>query len=178
MDWECVIYLPWPSRDTLDVVISGDCSSVMSNRYVSDHRLCDHLGRMSEDHYAVSFIATIAKPDPVQKKIYFWKLRTIDAEDFKHCITESPLQHPPGRTVNELVSVYNDILLSLVNMHAPLRPKTITFRPSYLWYTHEVHRAKHLRHKLEYKWHQTRLVNNFLLLTKNQQEWKALPQWS
>jgi len=44
---------------TLDVVISRDCNYVVSNVYVTDPGLCDHLGGMSKDHDADNYSAAI-----------------------------------------------------------------------------------------------------------------------
>ena len=45
-----------------------------------------------------------------------------------------------------------------IGKHAKLRTKTITLRPTYPWFTEELHAAKHTRRKLERKWRNSGLV--------------------
>jgi hypothetical protein len=75
---------------TLDVVITRDTSSIVSDVEVTDPGLCDHLGRMSRDHIAVTLAAVIIRPAPIHKTASFRKLRSIDADTF---ITDSTAMH-------------------------------------------------------------------------------------
>ena len=111
------------------------------------------MGRLTRDHYAVSFTANIAKPTPYRKTVSFRKLRSIDVE-----ISASTMLQQPGDSADVLVKAYNDGLKSLVSAHAPLRTKTIVQRPGCPWYTDDLHQAKHLRRKLERKWRKSRLT--------------------
>ena len=143
---------------TLDVVITRDTSNLVSDINVTDPGLCDHMGRLTRDHYAVSFTANIAKPAPCWKTVSFRKLRSIDVESFKRDIAASTMLQQPGDSADVLVKAYNDGLKSLVSAHAPLRTKTIVQRPGCPWYTDDLHQAKHLRRKLERKWRNSRLT--------------------
>lgn len=142
---------------TLDVVITRDTSNIISHTVVTDPGLCDHLGTLSKDHFAVSFTTTIAKPVPVQKAVTFRKLRAINVESFRQDIVSSTLLHTSDGSVDDLLYAYNEGLRSLVDVHAPLRTKTIRQRPDCPWYTEDLHAAKHLRRKLERKWRKTKL---------------------
>lgn len=44
---------------TLDVVISRHNSNILSDIDVTDPGLCDYLGNMKQDHFAVMFIANV-----------------------------------------------------------------------------------------------------------------------
>ena len=143
---------------TLDVIITGDTSSIVTGVEVTDPGLCDHLGKLSRDHFAVNFTTKFVKPSTTQKVVSFRKLRAMDVEQFKRdIITSSVLQNCNGN-LDELVSHYNDGLRSLIDKHAPLRSKTILLRPNSPWYTEDLHDAKHLRRKLERKWKRTKLT--------------------
>ena len=143
---------------TLDVVISRDGSNVVSGISVTDSGLCDHAGKLTKDHFAVSFKTTLAKPAPIWKEISFRKIRAIDIDSFKEDILASPQLCSTNGTVENLVTAYNVGLISLIDKHAPIRTKIIIQRPSNPWYNDELHEAKHLRRRLERKWKKSRLT--------------------
>lgn len=143
---------------TLDVVISRETSSIVSKVVVTDPGLCDHLGKLTRDHFAVGFTTTLTKPAPVQKTVSFRRLRAIDVEAFKQDIKSSYVLSPTEGTVDSLVDAYNEGLKVLIDKHAPARVKTIIQRPNCPWYTDELHEAKHTRRQLERKWQKSRLT--------------------
>ena len=55
-------------------------------------------------------------------------------------------------SLGELVYEYNTTLKSLLDSHAPLKTKTITLRPTALWYTEELRSEKKKRRALERRW--------------------------
>ena len=112
---------------------------------------------MSRDHLAVGFRACEAKPAPVRKTISFRKLRSIDINSFKQDIAKSDILHTSDTSVDRLVEAYSKGLCSLIDIHAPIKTKSIVIRPSCPWFTDELHDAKHLRRKHERKWRATKL---------------------
>ena len=142
---------------TLDVVIARDNSSIVSDVNVIDPGIGDSTGNVSRDHFAVIFRACAAKPPPVRKTVSFRKVRSIDANAFKHDIVTSDILHVSDVSVDKLAEAYSVGLRSLIDTHAPIKSKTIVMRPSCPWYTDELHEAKHLRRKLERKWRATKL---------------------
>ena len=140
---------------TLDVVITRDTDNTVSDIEVTDPGLSDNTGKASRDHFAVFFNTRAFKPAPVTKTVSFRKLHSIDVDAFKNDILTSDILKSSLQFTNteELVSVYNDELLSLINKHAPLllcssaplRTKAIVLRPSCPWYTGDLHVAKHMR---------------------------------
>lgn len=143
----------------LDVVITRDTGSTVSNIQVSDPGLSDNSGKVSRDHFAVTFNAVAAKPAPIRKTVSFRKLRSIDTDSFKRDIASLEIlgNKTQCNDIEELVSGYTNELSSLIDKHAPLRTKTITLRPTCPWYTEELHEAKHLKRKLERRWQNTKL---------------------
>lgn len=105
---------------TLDDVISRDNSSLVSEVVVTDPGLGDHQGRMTHDHFAVTFTTSMSKPSSVCKTISFRKFHTIDVDKFRQDIRESSLSTIQDRPVDELVQQYSDGLETLVDKHAPL----------------------------------------------------------
>ena len=143
---------------TLDVVITRDNSSIVSDINVVDPGICDSTGNVSRDHFAVIFKACAAKPAPVRKIVSFRKLRSIDAASFKQDIVKSDILHISDTSVDRLVDAYSKGLCLLIDSHAPVQTKTIVLRPDCPWFTDDLHDAKHLRRKLERKWRASKLT--------------------
>jgi len=61
-------------------------------------------------------------------------------------------QHPSTAAVAELVSTYNETLLSLIDIHAPLRRVRCSVRRSAAWYDGECRAAKRSTRLLERKY--------------------------
>ena len=141
---------------TLDVVITRDESSLVSQVTVTDPELCDNNGHSSTDHYAIHFQTMHAKPAAVQTTVSYRKLKAIDIDKFKRDITSQI--DITGDTMDALVQAYNTGLTKLVDLHAPLREKAITLRPHAPWYTDELRGAKRKRRQCERKWRATGLV--------------------
>ena len=120
-------HVPEPTHvlgHTLDVVIGRDTSHIVSDITVTDPGLCDHLGKLTRDHFAVGSTTTLAKPVPIQKTVSSRKLRAIDMEAFKQDIVVSSMLETTHGDVDGLVSVFNEGLTSLIDKHAPLRTET------------------------------------------------------
>ena len=60
----------------------------------------------------------------------------------------SLLLHPP-EDLHQLVSLYNSVLATILNKHAPVRRRVITIRPAAPWYTEEIKGEKRIRRRLE-----------------------------
>ena len=145
---------------TLDVIITRDTDNIVSNIEVIDPGLSDGTGKVSKDHFAVTFNTNVAKPAPIRKTVTFRKLRSIDVDTFNNELTESECLRSCGEISDpeELVGTYTNVLNEMIEKYAPLRTKTITLRPTCPWFTEELHAAKHTRRKLERKWRNSGLA--------------------
>lgn len=146
---------------TLDVVITRDTDTSVSNINVVDPGLSDNKsGKVTKDHYAVIFNTVAEKPPPIRKTVTYRKLNSIDIDSFKSDIESSEILRDNLESTDpeQLVGVYTNVLSTLLEKHAPLQTKTIVLRPSCAWYTQELHDAKHLRRKLERKWQSSKLT--------------------
>ena len=145
---------------TLDVVITRDTDNIVSDIQVTDPGLSDSTGKISRDHFSVTFKARASKPPPTRQTVTYRKLRAIDVDTFKNDILNSEVINKSIHLTNvdELVDAYTTGLTLLIDKHAPLRTRTIVLRPTCPWYTEELHEAKHLRRKLERKWQNSRLT--------------------
>ena len=85
------------------------------------------------DHFAVHCNLHFAKPPLERKEISFRKTRSIDFTRFREELASSSLFTDPSCELVELVEQYNNTLLTLLDNHAPLKTRTVTFRPHSPW---------------------------------------------
>ncbi|XP_052799130.1 uncharacterized protein LOC128230724 [Mya arenaria] len=144
---------------TLDVVITRDNNNVISNVEVIDPGLSDSNGRISRDHFAVTFHVEASKPPPIRKAVTYRKLRSIDINSFRDDIRKTDLFNARGisSNIDNFIEEYSNELTLILDKHAPLTTKTITLRPSCPWYSEQLHDAKHQKRKLERKWRESKL---------------------
>ena len=64
-------------------------------------------------------------------------------------------------SLGELVYEYNTTLKSLLDRHAPLKAKTITLRPTALWYTEELRSEKKNCRALERRWRSSKRESDY-----------------
>jgi len=129
---------------TLDVVISRDTNHIISDVTIIDPGLCDHLGKLTRDHFTVGFTTTLIKPAHMQNIVSYRKLRAIDVEAFKHDIVVSSMLQTTQGNVDGLVTAFTNGLTSLIDKHAPLHTRAIRTRYDCSWYTDKLHEAKYL----------------------------------
>ena len=60
--------------------------------------------------------------------------------------------------LDQLVSIYQNELLAVLNKHAPLKTRTLTIRPQAEWNTADIRKAKQLRRRAERLWRKTGLT--------------------
>ena len=146
---------------TLDVVITRENSSTVSNTTVTDPCLCDHAGNLSKDHFALAFNMALMKPSPVQRTVTYRKLKDIDADMFRQDIRASSALQSTEGTTDSLLDAFNSELQRLIDKHAPLQTRTLVLRPKYPWFTQDLHVAKHRKRNLERKWRRSKLTVHY-----------------
>ena len=116
--------------------------------------------KLISDHSAVLFDLQIKKPPLPTKEIAYRKIKSINIESFIQDIKNSQLNDclSSDKDVNELATMYNTILGTLLEKHAPLKRKTITIHPKAPWYSIEIQAAKKTRRQAERKWNSTGLT--------------------
>jgi hypothetical protein len=124
---------------TLNVIITRDTDTIVSNIEVNDPGLADSDGKISRDHFAVIFHIRAEKPAPIRKTVTYRKLRSIDIESFRNDIESLEIINSNViiSDVDEHVESFNNSLASLVDKHAPLLTKQITLRPTSPWYNED-----------------------------------------
>ena len=137
---------------TLDVLISRDTSTLVSNCTVKDIGLCDDDGTLINGHYAVICDIQQRRKAVKSKSISYRKMNNINIEHFRNDIRESTTLNNITGSVDELMERYLTGMTTLVDIHAPLLHRVITPRPNAPWYTNRAGDAKRLRRSYERKW--------------------------
>ncbi|CAM4308004.1 unnamed protein product [Leuciscus chuanchicus] len=122
------VNVPTHSRGhTLDLLITNSTS--ISNLSVHDLGVSDHKAISLE----LPTLSPISKPS---RKISFRNLTNINpvtlTTDLRHLSAANPL------SVTKSVDLYNSSLSSLLDHHAPVKSRTVTFTRSAPWYTREL----------------------------------------
>ena len=104
------------------------------------------------DHSSILFKLNHTKPPPRRITINRRSLSNIDFGAFNDDISSSLLFNDDFHDLSSLVTRYDQVLRSLLGVHAPSRQRSITVRPKAPWYTSEIASQKRLRRKLEHQW--------------------------
>jgi len=106
------------------------------------------------DHCFSECILDIPSSSVTTKKVSFRKLKSIDLTALKNDITASELNNLPGC---ELSAKYDSTLRAILDKHAPLQHKMLTFRPKIPWFNDALKEMKKNRRKLEKKMRKSKL---------------------
>ena len=141
------------SGNTLDLVITRNDESTARDFDVFDPVI--------SNHYAVSCSLALPKEAFERKEVNYRKLKSIDLQELRDDISDSPListVDKAGHDLEYLITLYNTTLIGLLDKHAPLKTRTITIRPSAPWYTEDIRQEKQKRRALERCWRRTGLT--------------------
>ncbi|KAJ8247213.1 hypothetical protein COCON_G00234620, partial [Conger conger] len=110
------------------------------------------------DHKFVSFNVSLKLPKTnMLRSISFRNINNIDLSALSSGIDNLPSKDNLS-TPDELVSFYNDELHSLLNAHAPLKTRSVSFTHSAPWFTPELRQFKTKGRRLERLYAKTGLV--------------------
>ena len=104
------------------------------------------------DHSAIHSKLSLARPRPPKFKKQYRKIRGVDPAEFRNDVMASTLFSSPASNVNDLCKQYDRELSKVVDVHAPLKSRLVTSRPSAPWYSEEIAAEKRKRRKLERRW--------------------------
>ena len=113
------------SGNTLDLVITRT-----DERTARDFDVFDPV---ISDHYLVSCSLALPKKAFERRDVSYRKLKSIDLQELRHDISDSPLVSTvdeAGHDLESLLALYNTTLIGPLDKHAPLKTRTITIRPS------------------------------------------------
>lgn len=109
--------------------------TLVSNIEVNDPGLSDSDEKISRDHFAVIFHIRAEKTAQIMKNVTYRKLRSIDNESFRNDIKSLEIINSNViiSDIDEHLESLNNSLASLIDKHAPLLTKQVTFRPTSPW---------------------------------------------
>jgi hypothetical protein len=135
---------------TLDLVITRASENIVSDIHVDKS--------LPSDHYAVTCLLKISRPQATKKSVCFRKVRDINLENFRNDITASRLISDPADNIDTLCVQFHQVLSELLDLHAPKVTKCITLRPFAPWYDDEIRTAKRERRRCERQYLKSGLI--------------------
>lgn len=77
-------------------------------------------------------------------------------------ISNSSLAHNYSNltSVTDIAENYDKTLISVLDLHAPIKKKTITLRRASPWYTNEIHKLKITKRRLGRRWRATKSLDD------------------
>ena len=112
------------------------------------------------DHFAVNFNINIVQHRTGLMKIRYRKTRTIDTVFVRRDIPLFRSNDLDALNVDELVDQYDNVLVSLMDSHAPMLEKQIRLRQDTVWYTHDLRVENRTKRQRERSWRKSRLEVN------------------
>uniref|UniRef100_A0A8C2IIF8 Reverse transcriptase domain-containing protein n=1 Tax=Cyprinus carpio TaxID=7962 RepID=A0A8C2IIF8_CYPCA len=145
---------------TLDLVITN--SVYLSNLLVYDLGVSDH----KDISMKMSSLSSFIKP---KRQICFRNLKNINQEtmasDLQHLLSVNSL--PPMDSGD----YYNNTLRSILDLHAPVKTRTVTFTRSAPWYTGDLRKMKAAGRALERRFKSTGLTVHKLAFREHQKDY-------
>ncbi len=103
--------------------------------------------RVISDHHPVLCVLDLHPPRWLTKKLLTRSLKSIAWDKFATTIANLPLLTAPSDNLDGLVEQYNNGLRAVLDLHAPVRTRTVTLRPVNRWMKTEILDTKtKLRH--------------------------------
>ena len=116
------------------------------------------MGAIISDHNAVLLTLKSGKPHPIRKDRKVRKIKSIVPAEFSNDILNSELTEPLPSHVNDIVSKYNDVLLELLDKHAPTKLRPVVQRLPQPWMNVGILEAKRVRRQYERRWRKSPLT--------------------
>ncbi|XP_046650648.1 uncharacterized protein LOC124341758 [Daphnia pulicaria] len=140
-------------RHTLDLVLSRQRNHLVSKVCVGP--------RVISDHHPVLCVLDLHPPRWLTKKLLTRSLKSIDWDKFATAIANLPLLSAPSDNLDGLVEQYNNGLRAVLDLHAPVRTRTVTLRPVNRWMTSEILDTKTKLRHFERCWRSRQLAIDF-----------------
>ena len=140
---------------TLDLIISRQSDNIIVGQPWPDDFLMS-------DHFPVNCLLNSSKPPLPVKQISFRRICSVDLKSLRKDISESVLcSESSDSSLNELVSLYDVTLRSILDKHAPMQTKKVASRLQVPWFTDQVRTEKKKRRKAEKRWLKTKSVQDY-----------------
>ena len=141
-------HINFPTHDdghTLDLLITRSSSTVITHLSQHESYQSDHKS------FTFKFFPHI-RPTTERTTIQYRSYNTIDVDNFKSDILASPLYTKPASNASDLADQFSSTLRSILDIHAPIKTKTVVQRPHTPWINPEILQAKRERSRLERCW--------------------------
>jgi hypothetical protein len=113
---------------------------------------------MLSDHSAIHVDLVIQKPRHSKKIVKYRKFKAIDHVQLSQDLERATLELSRNTPLDDMVKEYNEVVLGLMDHHAPLCTHTMVSRPSVPWYNDDITEAKRKCRRLERQWRNSRLT--------------------
>ncbi|KAK6181763.1 hypothetical protein SNE40_009552 [Patella caerulea] len=133
----------------LDWIIARESDHIVKDLGVEDIQI--------SDHFPVFCKLNVTHPERKTTYRNCRNVRKINREEFIKDLANSDLCTKTPDNATDFVNLYNSVLSTLFDSHAPLRSKKIAIKPPSPWYNDSIKVEKKLRRKLEKQWKRTGL---------------------
>ena len=110
------------------------------------------------DHHIIQCSLSVGRPAFPREDRVYRKVKSIDKAAFARDLAASDLMENPCSDLSGLVDQYNSALSTLLDVHAPLKKKTLIIRPDAPWLDKDILDARKVRRQLERHWRSSRLT--------------------
>ena len=140
------------SGHILDVIIT-ECNSPLVSSV--------HIGHQFSDHKFIHAVLSTTKPVPVEMTVKYWKIKNINIDKFGSDVRNYCTDQDQERSLEELLTHYNEMLLGTLNKHAPLHENKCKITHRQPWFNDRIKQELVLRRRLECKWLNDQTEYNF-----------------
>ena len=106
-----------------------------------------------------------------RKEIKYRKVKQTDTEKFSN---EINIQFEQGNNLDEMITILNDELTRLLDIHAPLKTKLHTVRKPNLWFNQELKSQKQRVRRREKIWRRYREEHQWTDLQHERKEYRRM----
>ena len=140
-------------QNTLDLFITNERSQVITNTTQGQHF----------SDLPLIFLKFNTRDKVInQRSISYHKSKDIDIPGFTGDIQDSDLfKNNKDKSLTELVLLYNTLLWSLLDKHAPLKIKKISNKRKLPWFSDKIVAEIRFRRRLETIWNKNRTYDNY-----------------
>lgn len=126
------------------------------------------------DHFAIFFSMEWSHCNIYPYRIVnYRKWKSIDRPDFSTFIESSLSAFSPSEPLEDNISLLNTVLLSGLDLFAPMKSRSVAFVRSAPWYNVELRSRKAACRKLERRWRTSGLNVHYLAWKDHLLEYKA-----
>ena len=144
------------SRSTSTFQLMTMVTPLTFSSHDSSSTFVTHLSQhesYQSDHKSFTFkFYPHTRPPTERTTIQYCSYKTIDVDNFKSDILTSPLYTNPASNASDLADQLSSTLKSILDIHAPIKSKTVVQRPHTPWINPEILQAKRERSRLERCW--------------------------